>query len=103
MTDIRIQFPTDRAAERTLRDAGFSIGTNQRREPRGILYGDYLIAKWRNLRARERADLDGELRHHGPPGSPVTVVLRPGRVPVEVVDAIRAATTNHKQPDSKVC
>jgi len=46
--------------EHFLRTAGFSIGSNQRGDPRGIMFGlRYDIMKWRNLNARERAALDG--------------------------------------------
>lgn len=63
-----------RAAEAWMASAGFSIGSMQAAEPMGVLRGDYLIAKWRNLSAAERAGLDGVLegsKRHGP----VTVSL----------------------------
>jgi hypothetical protein len=47
------------AAERALERAGFSLGRMQRGDPRGILFGDYDIAKWRNLSARDREELHG--------------------------------------------
>jgi hypothetical protein len=49
------------AAEAFLKSAGFSVGRNQRGEPRGILYGDHDIQKWRNLRAADRAALHGRM------------------------------------------
>jgi hypothetical protein len=59
-------------AEAFLRDAGFSIGTNQRGDPRGIMFGDYVIMKWRNLRKFERDALDGVSTGNNRTG-PVTV------------------------------
>ncbi len=34
-------------AEAFLSERGFSVGSNQRGDPRGILHGEYIIAKWR--------------------------------------------------------
>ena len=47
------------AAVQWCRDHGISVGSMQRGSPRGLLYGDYSIAKWRNLDSEEQADLDG--------------------------------------------
>ena len=47
------------AAEQWCRDHGISVGFMQRGSPRGLLYGDYSIAKWHNLDSKEKADLDG--------------------------------------------
>lgn len=47
------------AAEKWLRNGGYSVGRRQRGEPRGVLRGDWDIQKWRNLRKREREALDG--------------------------------------------
>jgi hypothetical protein len=54
-------FEAMHAAETFLETAGFSVGRMQRGDPRGILFGDFDIAKWRNLNARERAGLHGHL------------------------------------------
>lgn len=48
-------------AERLLVEHGFSIGTTQRGSPRGILFGNFDIQKWRNLNHAERAALHGVL------------------------------------------
>jgi hypothetical protein len=59
-----------------LRAAGFSIASTCVGEPTGILFGDFLIAKWRNLTLFERAELHGTItgdRQHGP----VTLTLLP--------------------------
>lgn len=46
-------------AEKLLQEHGFSFGTMQRAEPRGILFGDYDIQKWRNLSRADREALHG--------------------------------------------
>lgn len=40
---------------------GYSHGSMQRDAPIGILRGDWIIAKWRNLSAEERQQLDGTI------------------------------------------
>lgn len=54
-----IRFETEEAAQSALKRAGFSLGRLQRDEPRGVLFGDYDIAKWRNLSAGQRGQLHG--------------------------------------------
>lgn len=49
------------AAEAWLHENGYSVGSSQRGAPRGIMRGDVLIAKYRNLTPRERAALDGQM------------------------------------------
>lgn len=48
-------------AEKLLADHGFSFGRMQAYEPRGILFGDFDIQKWRNLSRGDREQLDGLL------------------------------------------
>ena len=67
-------FAASRAAEAWCAEHGYSVGRMQHSDPRGILKGDYDIAKWRNLNARERKALDGHMvgdMRHGP----VTVTI----------------------------
>lgn len=52
-------FVSVRRAEQHLKEHGFSVGTMQRPEPRGILYGNVGIQKWRNLNRSERDALHG--------------------------------------------
>ncbi len=52
-------FVAVRRAEKLLTDHGFSVGTMQKPEPRGILFGDYDIQKWRNLSREDREALHG--------------------------------------------
>ena len=54
-------FEAVRVAERFLADAGFSVGIMQAHAPRGILFGDYSISKWRNMTPREVSRLDGKM------------------------------------------
>ena len=52
-------FKAMQAAEDWCAERGISVGQRQRGDPRGLLRGDFLIAKWRNLTGKERAKLDG--------------------------------------------
>ncbi len=76
MSDLVFTFPAEdefeanNKAEQFLRDAGFSVGRMERQEPRGILFGEYDIQKWRNLRSPEREILHGQMTT--PTGSPRT-------------------------------
>jgi len=47
------------AAESWLRSNGYSVGSMQRSDPIGVVKGDVLIAKWRNLSAKDKRELDG--------------------------------------------
>jgi hypothetical protein len=61
-------------AETFLSERGFSIGTNQRGAPRGVMFGDYSIEKWRNLNKREISELHGTLVGDGRNG-PLTLTI----------------------------
>lgn len=67
-------FSACNAAEDWLRVRGYSLGSMQGPSPRGILFGDYAIAKWRNLNAQERKELDGMMTGSMRNG-PVSVIL----------------------------
>ncbi|EKN01089.1 hypothetical protein MXAZACID_02249 [Acidocella sp. MX-AZ02] len=60
---------------------GMSVGRLQRDEPRGILFGDFDIQKWRNLRPAERAALHGTFRRV----SDLVVQVELHAVPVDLV------------------
>lgn len=65
-------------AEEWLRQRGFSVGSPCRGYPRGILHGDYQIAKWRNLDRSEIIALHGVMRGNARGefrGSAVTVEI----------------------------
>lgn len=59
--DQKGTFEALHAAQRWLRERGYSYGSTCACYPVGVLHGDYLIAKWRNLTRQERAELDGAL------------------------------------------
>ncbi len=60
-----------------LREHGFSHGSMQGPSPVGVIHGDCDISKWRNLRKRDLAALDGMIcagdKHMGP----VRIALTP--------------------------
>lgn len=70
-------FGAVREAERFLADRGFSYGRLERGAPRGILLGDFDIQKWRNLSAKDRFALHGEMTGDFRRG-PVRVVIYAG-------------------------
>lgn len=72
-------------AEGVLTKAGFAVGRRQRGAPSGILYGNYVIAKWRNLCDDERAQCHGQMFADD---LPVTVQF--GRLSPEIDDAVFA-------------
>jgi hypothetical protein len=49
------------AAQGWLEENGYSYGSTCRDMPIGILKGDWLIAKWKNLNKKEIGELDGVL------------------------------------------
>jgi len=55
------RFDTDASAIAWLEARGFSVGRLQGPAPRGILFGDYDIQKWRNLRPNDVEALHGTL------------------------------------------
>lgn len=81
-------FAAVRAAEVFLREAGFSVGIMQAGSPRGILFGDFVIAKWRNLRPADVAALHGTMI--GGRDGPVHVVIK-ATAPAEAHEALRPA------------
>src|ERR1041385_2356913 len=70
-------FASSRAAEVFLAAKGFSVGIMQGPSPRGILFGDILISKWRNMNKREIAALHGVMT--GP--------MRNGPVKITIYDS----------------
>ncbi|OJW42407.1 MAG: hypothetical protein BGO50_01360 [Rhodanobacter sp. 67-28] len=62
-------FEASRKAEAWCAARGLSLGPSDRFGQRGILLGNYCIAKWHNLTKQEIAQLDGVLTgdgRHGP-------------------------------------
>ena len=76
-------------AEKFLASAGFSVGRMQRGDPRGILFGDFDIQKWRNLSQFDIAHLHGFMRGDMRNG-PVTVTLL-DKAPAEAKAAFERA------------
>ncbi len=62
-------------AEDWCKDQGISVGSGERGRPRGLLRGDFTIAKWRNLNENERAALDGEMTGDMRNG-PITIQMK---------------------------
>jgi hypothetical protein len=89
---IRLEFRGDgdfeavRAAEEWCAKLGISVGFMQGDAPRGLLWGDAAIAKWRNLTAAEQASCDGQMTTPGssPRHGPVTVEIADPRLPAEM-------------------
>jgi hypothetical protein len=63
------------------RRAGFSIASTCKGDPTAIMFGDWLVAKWRNLSQFERAGVHGAIQGNRQTG-PVTAILT-GRCPLE--------------------
>lgn len=62
-------FEAMRAAEDWCDARGISFAPPERGQPRGLVIGDYVIAKWSNLRPHERRAMDGRMTgdmRHGP-------------------------------------
>lgn len=74
--DDQGDFKAMSAAEKWLRNRGFSIGSPERGNPRGLLHGDFLISKWRNLSAQEILDLHGTMKGN----------MRDGPIQVDIFD-----------------
>lgn len=79
------------AAERFCKELGLSVGTMQRRDPRGLMFGDIDIEKWRNLSDQERKALHGIMTGYMRDG-PVTVTVFDS-APASVKDAMRLVAT----------
>lgn len=71
---MEIKFKTEGEAQSALEQCGFSIGRLQRGDPRGLLYGDFDIAKWRNLSKKDRDGLHGIYQRENR-GGPVVITL----------------------------
>lgn len=71
------------AAVGWLESLGYSVGRMQRGAPCGIMFGDFDIAKWRNLSALERAELDGAVEGNFRDGPVYVRFSRPAPVSSE--------------------
>jgi hypothetical protein len=90
--DSAEDFEAQERAVSWLGKRGFSVGTMQRTDPRGIMFGEYDIEKWRNLSWHDRACLHGQMLNGG----------RRGPVTIEIYDIAppeaRAALAAAKEP-----
>lgn len=85
-------FGAMRAAQDWMRARGFSYGSTCRGYPVGIMFGDYAIAKWRNLDRDEvkalhgvmRGNRQGEFRN-----ADVTIELMERDAPADAIAAFR--------------
>lgn len=78
-------------AEQWLGERGFSVGRPQHGAPRGILFGDFDIQKWRNLDPVGRLGLHGLLTGDGRHG-PVHATIF-ATAPIEAIAAFRREGT----------
>ena len=77
-------FGAQRAADKWLRDRGFSFGPSQADGPQAIWFGDHSVSKWRNLSAKERLAAHGIME--GRRAGAVHITLR-AHAPAEAVAA----------------
>ena len=83
-------FTAMHAAEAWCRDKGVSYGPSCGTLPRGLLCGDFEIAKWRNLTPQERRECHGTMK--GP--------LRKGPIVVTIADVHWAFHTGSVSGDA---
>lgn len=63
------------AAIKFLEKHGFSYGSMQREDPIGLVKGDVLISKWRNLDKKDIKALDGMIRFKdGSPRNGIAII-----------------------------
>ena len=74
--DQTADFAAVNAARNWLQEQGYSYGSMCMDMPIGILKGNWTIAKWRNLTAKERKQLDGQLVSKDFRNGPVVVRLK---------------------------
>lgn len=66
---------------------GFSLGSRQRGNPQGVIYGDASIAKWRNLSKDDQRAMHGQVTGDALTG-PMTFTLFLDRAPAEAIATI---------------
>lgn len=88
MTEIEFNqtgdFSAVNAARKWLQDHGYSYGSMCMDMPIGILKGSWCIAKWRNLTAKERKQLDGQLISKDFRSGPVVIQLKDPATDAEI-------------------
>lgn len=73
----KADFRATNDAEAYLTRRGFSFGPMERGSPRGVMFGDFQIAKWHNLSPAERDACHGLIEGNGRNG-PVVVRIWTG-------------------------
>lgn len=91
-------FQARNAAEDFARSCGFSVGSGQRGAPTGLMYGDYLVAKWKNMSLAQRRALHATITGDGREG-PVTLNIHT-QCPPEGAERLRA-TNAARQADGR--
>lgn len=64
------------AAEKWLKERGYSHGSMDSDNPMGVKFGDCLIRKWTNMRVSERRQMDGTIESKDFRSGPVVVKLK---------------------------
>jgi hypothetical protein len=64
-------------AKEFCREHGISYGSSCACSPTALLFGDYSIAKWRNLNAKERSQVHGTIEAANMRQGPVTLHIKP--------------------------
>ena len=82
--DQTADFAAVDAARNWLQEQGYSYGSMCMDMPIGILEGSWTIAKWRNLTAKERKQLDGQLVSKDFRSGPVVVQLKDSATDEEI-------------------
>lgn len=62
------------AAEKWVRENGYSVGSMERDRPIGLAKGDYYISKWRNL-GEDKLLLDGVIAEGSKRENDITVII----------------------------
>ena len=72
-----VEFSASHDAERWCEARGISVGHMERDRPRGLLFGDFEISKWRNMTTAEQRELHGHMVAGAGSfrGGPITVRL----------------------------
>jgi hypothetical protein len=70
-------FAAFRAAEKWCRDNGISHGSMERRNPIGLMRGDWTISKWSNMTRKEQSECHGTMTAEaGFRNGPVTITIK---------------------------
>lgn len=92
-------FAATNEAERLLKAHGFAIGPSQRGAPRAVMFGNYIVSKWKNLNRVEREFTHATLTGDGRNG-PLTLRLLPA-APDAAVEALAQLAATLAKPRSE--